>query len=75
MISCTASVSVSASYSRCNILTLISYIMTHTHHVLQMFFLWALSIYSVDTVLYPYALLIDNTSIPFSSLGLSYNLS
>ena len=75
MIGCTAIISVSTLYSRCYILTSISYIMTHQRHVLWTLFSWAFNIYRVDTILYLYTLPIASTLIFFSSLCLSYNLS
>ena len=59
MISCTVSISVNTSCSRCDVLVLNSCIMTHLHYVLWTYFLWALHIYSIDTILYSYTLPID----------------
>jgi len=52
MIGCAASISVSASCSRCNILALASWIITCFPHVLWMLSSWNTSIYSIDTALY-----------------------
>jgi len=54
MIGCAASISVSDSCSRCNILALASWTMTHLPHVQWTFNSWDISIYiySVDTTLY-----------------------
>ena len=75
MIGYAASISVSVSCSRCDVLALTSCFMTWLYCVLWTYSSWTLCIYSVDTVLYPYALPIDHTPIPFSSLCLSCNLS
>ena len=62
MISCTEIVLVSASYSRCSILALSLCTMTHLSYGLQPVSLCCSYIYSVDTILYPYALLLIHYS-------------
>ena len=49
--------------------------MTYLLYGLCIVFSWLVYIYSVDTILYPYALPIDYHPIPFSSLYLSCDLS
>jgi len=56
MISYAEVVSVSASYSRCSILTFSSCTMTHLPHGLQLDFSYLVHIYSIYTIIYPYAL-------------------
>jgi len=51
MISYTASISVSTSCSRCNILVLASWTMTRLPHVQWTLSSWDISIYSIDTAL------------------------
>ena len=58
MISYAEVVSVSASYSRCSILIFSSYIMICLSYGLQPVSLCHSYIYSIDTILYPYTLLL-----------------
>ena len=71
MIGCTTTVSVSVSCSRCYILALSSCYMTCLPHVLWTLSLWLYHIYSVDTILYPYAFPLIHSPSLFSSLCLS----
>ena len=70
-IGCTKVVSVSASYSRCSNLTFSSCSITYFPHGLYSDFSWPIYIYSIDTILYPYALPLSYISYLFSSLCLS----
>ena len=71
MISCTEVVSVSASYSKCSLLMFSLCSMTYQPHRLLIVSLCTLCIYSVDTILYPYALPLITSLFLFSSLCLS----
>ena len=74
-IGCAKVVSVSASYNKCSNHTFFSCSMTHLLYGLHSVFSWYIYIYSIDTLLYPYALPLE--SYPFSSLKslLKYKLS
>ena len=74
MIGCAASISVSTSCSRCDVLVLTSCFKARLHCVLWMYS-GTNSIYSINTILYPYALPIEPYPTPYSSLCLSCNLS
>ena len=74
IIGCTAIVSVSASCSRCNNLAWSSCSMTCLLYELYIVSSWLRCIYSIDTILYPYAFPIDSYNITLlliSSLCLS----
>jgi len=68
-------ISVSASCSKHCFIALFSWWYELWTHILWMIALCTIGIYSVDTFLYSYTLLIDSTLYTFSSLCLSYNLS
>jgi len=77
---CAIVVSVSTLYSRHYILidsSILPHVLYHYRHMFSrhMFSLWFIGIYSVNTVLYPYALPIDYFLHSYSSLCLSCNLS
>ena len=71
MISCAKVVSVSALYSRCSNFMFSSCSITCFSHRLHIDFLWLVYIYSIDTILYPYALPLESIPILISSLCLS----
>ena len=75
MIGYTIAVSVSTSYSRHCILIDSSILPHILYHCGYIFSSWFIGIYSINTVLYPYALLIDYFLHSYLSLCLSYNLS
>jgi len=75
MISCTEVVSVSTSCSRCSILASFSCTITWLPYGLQPISSCLSHIYSVDTILYPYALPLIHLPIFISSLYLRCNLS
>ena len=56
MISCAVIVSVSISYNRYHVLASSSCFITHLHTVLWSVSSWPIHIYSIDILLYPYAL-------------------
>ena len=71
MIGCTEVVSVSISCSRCSNFMFFLYFMTRFPHGLHIDSLWLVCIYSIDTILYPYALSLESIPILISSLCLS----
>ena len=75
MIGCTKVVSVSTSCSKYSILTSSSCTMTQLPYGLQPVFLCLSHIYSIDTILYPYALPLIHLPILIFSLCLRCNLS
>ena len=75
MIGCTVIISVSTSYNRYHILTFSLYFMTHLYHILWTVSSWPLIIYSIDILLYSYALpIVQIPSLTLKSLP-KYNLS
>jgi len=64
-------VSVSTSYSRCSNFMFFSCSMTCLPHGLHIDFLWLVCIYSIDTILYPYALPLESIPLLILSLWLS----
>ena len=75
MISCAKVVSVSTSYSRCSILAFSSCTITCLPYRLQTAFSCHSSIYSIDTILYPYALPLIHLSYSHLKSLPKYNLS
>ena len=68
---CAEVVSVSTSCSRCSNFMFSSCSMTHFPHGLHIDSLWLVCIYSIDTILYPYALPLESISLLILSLCLS----